>query len=181
MGALLIGGCRTASGTPSRGVSGKGWRLSEGLREKIVSLATEDAARGVYMGEDLLRLRREEVQGVAPDRAALKRSFGEAAAAADRELLRVIKEGDRRMLCLLAGVPYQGELRPGGTGTALHIRDAGGEEILTYTAGTGWQEKPSRAENQVHGVIKAVYYEAWQTARQAAPVPAGGRGFDGKA
>ena len=164
MGALLIGGCRTASGTPSRGVSGKGWRLSEGLREKIVSLATGDAARGVYMGEDFLRLRR-----------------GEAAAAADRELLREIKEGDRRMLCLLAGVPYQGELRPGGTGTALHIRDAGGEEILTYTAGTGWQEKPSRAENQVHGVIKAVYYEAWQTARQAAPVPAGGRGFDGKA
>ena len=162
MGALLIGGCRTASGTPSRGVSGKGWRLSEGLREKIVSLATGDAARGVYMGEDFLRLRREEVQGVAPDRAALKRSFGEAAAAADRELLREIKEGDRRMLCLLAGVPYQGELRPGGTGT-------------------GWQEKPSRAENQVHGVIKAVYYEAWQTARQAAPVPAGGRGFDGKA
>lgn len=50
MEALLIGGCRTASGTPSRGVSGKGWRLSEGLREKIVSLATEDAARGVYMG-----------------------------------------------------------------------------------------------------------------------------------
>ena len=98
MGALLTGGCRTASGTPSRGVSGKGWRLSEGLREKIVSLATEDAARGVYMGEDFLRLRREEVQGVAPDRAALKRGFGEAAAAADRELLREIKEGDRRML-----------------------------------------------------------------------------------
>lgn len=116
MGALLIGGCRTASGTPSRGVSGKGWRLSEGLREKIVSLATGDAARGVYMGEDFLRLRREEVQGVAPDRAALKRSFGEAAAAADRELLREIKEGDRRMLCLLAGVPYQGGAPPRGYG-----------------------------------------------------------------
>lgn len=30
----------------------------------------------------------------------------------------------------------------------------------------GWHEKESRAETEVHGVLKAAYYEAYHMARQ---------------
>jgi len=31
------------------------------------------------------------------------------------------------------------------------VYDGSGDDILTYTAGVGWQEKKSKAETEVHG------------------------------
>lgn len=50
--------------------SGKDWKLSDALREKITEYAREDAAQNVYMGNKFLTLRKSEVAKVAPDRAS---------------------------------------------------------------------------------------------------------------
>ena len=44
--------------------------------------------------------------------------------------------------------------------------DGNGDEILTYTAGVGWHEKESKAEMEVHGALRATYYDAFRAARQ---------------
>ncbi len=41
-----------------------------------------------------------------------------------------------------------------------------GDEVLTYTAGVGWHERESKAETQVHGALKAAYYDAFRATRQ---------------
>ena len=51
--------------------SGKDWKLSDSLREKIAGYAREDAAQGIYMGNKFLALRKSEVAKVAPDRAGI--------------------------------------------------------------------------------------------------------------
>ena len=48
----------------------------------------------------------------------------------------------------------------------VHVYDGNGDEILTYTVGVGWHEKESKAETQVHGALKAAYYDAYHAARQ---------------
>lgn len=42
--------------------------------------------------------------------------------------------------------------------------DGNGDKILTYTV--GWHEKASKMETEVHGALKAAYYDAFQAARQ---------------
>ncbi len=51
--------------------SRKEWKLSDSLREQIAGYAREDAARGIYMGNKFLALRKSEVAKVAPDRAGI--------------------------------------------------------------------------------------------------------------
>ena len=51
--------------------SRKEWKLSDSLREQIAGYAREDAARGIYMGNKFLALRKSEVAKVAPDRAGV--------------------------------------------------------------------------------------------------------------
>ena len=58
---------------------------------------------------------------------------------------------------------FQGE----GTGSAAHVYNECGEEVLTYTEGVGWQEKETKAESQVHSALKSTYYEAFCDARKA--------------
>ena len=58
---------------------------------------------------------------------------------------------------------YQGT----GTGSAIHVYNEEGEEVLTYTGGVGWQEKETKAESQVHSALKMTYYEAFSEARKA--------------
>ncbi len=69
-------------------------------------------------------------------------------------------------LRLLFGEPYEAKFQSEGTGSAVHVYDGNGDEILTYTAGVGWHEKESKAETQVHGALKAAYYDAYHAARQ---------------
>ena len=154
--------------------SKKDWKLSDSLREKIAGYAREDAAQGIYMGNKFLALRKSEVAKAAPDRAALMGKVSQEMAD-----MKTIREADRRWLCLLFGEPYEAKFQSGG----VHVYDGNGDEVLTYTAGVGWHEKESKAETQVHGALKAVYYDAYHAARQeinAGAVEMQG-GFDARA
>ncbi len=137
--------------------SKKEWKLSDSLREQIAGYAREDAARGVYMGNKFFALRKSEVAKAAPDRAALMGKVNQEMAD-----MKEIREADRRWLCLLFGEPYEAKFQSG----AVHVYDGNGDEILTYTAGVGWHEKESKAETQVHGAMKAAYFDAYHAARQ---------------
>ena len=148
----------TATGKAS---SGRGWKLSDSLRKRITEYAREDAAQNVYMGNKFLALRKSEVAKVAPDRAALMGKVSQEMAD-----MKTIREADRRWLCLLFGEPYEAKFQSEGTGSAVHVYDGNGDEVLTYTAGVGWHEKESKAETQVHGALKAAYYDAYHAARQ---------------
>ena len=141
--------------------SRKEWKLSDSLREQIAGYAREDAAQGVYMGNKFLALRKSEVAKVAPDRAALMGKLNQEMAD-----MKEIREADERWLRLLFGEPYEAKFQSEGTGSAVHVYDGNGDEILTYTAGVGWHEKESKAETQVHGALKAAYYDAYHAARQ---------------
>ena len=161
----------TATGRPS---SRKDWKLSDSLREKIIGYAREDAAQNVYMGNKFLALRKSEVAKVAPDRSALMGKLNQEMAD-----MKEIREADERWLHLLFGEPYEAKFQSEGTGSAIHVYDGNGDEILTYTAGVGWHEKESKAETQVHGALKAAYYDAFRAARQDAVEAQGG--FDARA
>ncbi len=149
---------RIATGKPS---SKKEWKLSDSLREKITEYAKEDAAQNVYMGNKFLALRKSEVAKVAPDRSALMGKLNQEMAD-----MKEIREADERWLRLLFGEPYEAKFQSEGMGSAVHVYDGNGDEILTYTAGVGWHEKESKAETQVHGALKAAYYDAYHAARQ---------------
>ena len=146
------------TGKPS---SKKEWKLSDSLREKITEYAKEDAAQNVYMGNKFLALRKSEVAKVAPDRSALMGKLNQ-----EMPDMKEIREADERWLRLLFGEPYEAKFQSEGTGSAIHVYDGNGDEILTYTAGVGWHEKESKAETQVHGALKAAYYDAYHAARQ---------------
>mgnify|MGYP001051177445 FL=1 len=141
--------------------SKKDWKLSDALREKITGYAREDAAQNVYMGDQFLTLRKSEVAKVAPDRSALLGKLNQEMAN-----MKEIREADERWLRLLFGEPYEAKFQSEGSGSAIHVYDGNGDEILTYTAGVGWHEKESKAETQVHGALKAAYYDAFRAARQ---------------
>ncbi len=144
----------TAAGKAS---SKKSWKLTDSLREKITEYAREDAAQNVYMGNKFLALRKSEVAKVAPDRAALMGKLSQYTAD-----MKEIREADERWLRILFGEPYEARFQSGG----VHVYDGNGDEILTYAAGVGWHEKESKAETQVHGALKAAYYDAYHAARQ---------------
>lgn len=154
----------------------KDWKLSDSLREKIMEYAREDAAQNVYMGNKFLALRKSEVAKVAPNRSALMGKLNQNMAD-----MKEIREADRRWLCILFGEPYEAEFQSGG----VHVYDGNGDEILTYTAGVGWHEKESKAETEVHGALKAAYYDAFRAARQEINAGVAGMevqgGFDARA
>ncbi len=159
------------TGKPS---SKKEWKLSDSLREQIAEYAREDAAQNVYMGNKFLALRKSEVAKVALDRAALMGKLNQNMAD-----MKEIREADERWLRLLFGKPYEAKFQSG----AVHVYDGNGDEVLTYTAGVGWHEKEPKAETQVHGALKAAYYDAFRAARQeinAGVVEVQG-GFDARA
>ena len=156
--------------------SGKEWKMSDSLLKRITEYAREDAAQDVYMGNKFLALRKREVAKVAPDRVALMGKVNQNIAD-----MKEIREADERWLRLLFGEPYEAKFQSG----AVHVYDGNGDEILTYTAGVGWHEKESKAETQVHGALKAAYYDAFRAARQEINAGAAGMevqgGFDARA
>ena len=111
------------------------------------------------------------VQQVAPDRAALM----------GKGDMKTIREADERRLRLLFGEPYEARFQSEGMGSAVHVYDGNGDEVLTYTAGVGWHEKESKAETQVHGALKAAYYDAYHAARQEINGMEVQGGFDARA
>lgn len=157
---------RTGCTVAGKAASKKKWKLSDSLREKIIEYAKEDAAQNMYMGNKFSILRKSEVAKVAPDRAALMGKINQAMASGGMENLQKIKDADEKWLCILFGKPYEARIQSQGMGSAIHVYDENGDEILTYTAGTGWHEKESKAETEVHGALKSVYYNAYHAARQ---------------
>ena len=147
--------------------SKKDWKLSDSLQEKITEYAREDAAQNVYMGNKFLALRKSEVAKVAPNRAALIGKFNQSMNSGNMGDMKKIQEADKRWLCILFGIPYEAEYQGEGTGSALHIYNEEGEEVLTYTQGVGWHEKETKAETGVHSALKLAYYEAYHDARKA--------------
>lgn len=147
--------------------SKKDWKLSDSLQEKITEYAREDAAKNVYMGNKFLALRKSEVAKVAPNRAALIGKFNQSMNSGNMGDMKKIQEADKRWLCILFGIPYEAEYQGEGTGSALHIYNEEGEEVLTYTQGVGWHEKETKAETGVHSALKLAYYEAYHDARKA--------------
>ena len=147
--------------------SKKDWKLSDSLQEKITEYAREDAAQNVYMGNKFLALRKSEVAKVAPNRAALIGKFNQSMNSGNMGDMKKIQEADKRWLCILFGIPYEAEYQGEGTGSALHIYNEEGEEVLTYTQGVGWHEKETKAETSVHSALKLTYYEAYHDARKA--------------
>ncbi|MDE6601151.1 MAG: hypothetical protein K2K90_03105 [Lachnospiraceae bacterium] len=176
----IIKSYQTNSTAAGKRSSKKDWKLSDSLREKITEYAREDAAQNVYMGNKFLALRKSEVAKVAPDRSALIGKLNQ-----DMADMKKIREADRRWLCILFGEPYEAEFQSEGTGSAVHVYDGNGDEILTYTAGVGWHEKESKAETEVHGALKAAYYDAFRAARQEINAGVAGMemqgGFDARA
>ena len=157
---------RTEYAAREKTASRKEWELSDSLKERIIEYAKEDAAQNVYMGNSFLSLRKNEVAKVAPDRMALMGKINQAIDSGDMENMKKIKEADERWLSILFGTPYKAEFQSKGTGSAVHVYNENGEEILTYTGGVGWHEKETKAESEVHGTLKAVYYNAYHAARQ---------------
>ena len=146
--------------------SKKDWKLSDSLQEKITAYAREDAAQNDYMGNKFLALRKSEVAKVAPNRAALIGKFNQSMNSGNMGDMKKIQEADKRWLCILFGIPYEAEYQGEGTGSALHIYNEEGEEVLTYTQGVGWHEKETKAETSVHSALKSAYYEAYHDARK---------------
>ena len=147
--------------------SKKDWKLFDSLQEKITEYAREDAAQNVYMGNKFLALRKSEVAKVAPNRAALIGKFNQSMSSGNMGDMKKIQEADKRWLCILFGIPYEAEYQGEGTGSALHIFNEEGEEVLTYTQGVGWHEKETKAETGVHSALKLAYYEAYHDAKKA--------------
>ena len=142
------------------------WQLTDSLKEKIVELAKKDAKNNVYMGNEFMNLRKSEVAKVAPNRAALMGKFNQSMSSGNMGDMKEIQEADKRWLCILFGIPYEAEYQGEGTGSAIHIYNEGGEEVLTYTQGVGWHEKETKAETGVHSALKSAYYEAYHNARE---------------
>ena len=137
------------------------WKLTDSIKEKITELAKKDAENNIYMGNVFMNLRKAEVAKVAPNRAALIGKFNQSMSSGNMGDMKEIQEADKRWLCILFGIPYEAEYQGEGTGSAIHIYNKGGEEVLTYTQGVGWHEKETKAETSVHSALKSAYYEAY--------------------
>ena len=153
-------------GTGKVKASKSDWKLSDTLKEEIINYAKEDAKKNVYMGEKFKYLRKSEVAKVAPDRAALMATIDQAIAFGDMGDMQRIKGDGERWLYVLFDIPYEAEFQSVGFGSAVHVYDENGEEILTYTGGVGWHEKESKAETIVHRSLRLTYYNAWQDAKK---------------
>ena len=152
---------QTYSQKTGKASSQKEWKLSDSLWEQIAEYASEGVVQNAYMEDQFLALRKSEVAKVTPDRAALMGKVNQKMTD-----MKEIREADERWLRFLFGEPYEAKFQSEGTGSAVHVYDGNGDEILTYTAGVGWHEKESKAETQVHGALKAAYYDAYHAARQ---------------
>ena len=142
------------------------WKLTDTLKKQIIEYAKEDAKRNVYMGDKFKCLRKNEVAKVAPDRAALMATLNQAISFGDMGDMQKIKGSGERWLYVLFGIPYEAEFQSVGFGSAIHVYDENGDEILTYTGGVGWQEKESKAETMVHRSLRLTYYNAWKDAKK---------------
>ena len=137
------------------------------LKDKIAEMAKKDAQNNEYMGNEFKSLRKSEISKVAPDRAALIGKFSYLTGSGNASVMKEVQEADKRWLCMLFGEPYEAKCQGKGFGSAVHVYNEDGEEILTYTGGVGWQAKETKAETKVNSALKTTYYEAYSAERKA--------------
>lgn len=143
------------------------WKLTDSLKDKIAEMAKKDAQNNEYMGNEFKSIRKSEISKVAPDRAALIGKFSYLTDSGNTSVMKEVQEADKRWLCMLFGEPYEAECQGKGFGSAVHVYNEDGEEILTYTGGVGWQAKETKAETKVNSALKTTYYEAYSAERKA--------------
>ena len=135
-----IGVRRSRNGSAAKERSAPKWELSGAAREQIVQYAREDAARGVYMGEGFLSLRRQEVAKAGPDRAALMARLGGTAAPGDPEIMEKIKEGDEMWLRLYEDMSYDPIVTLGTDAHSARFVGCAVRERQTLLKKCGFQE-----------------------------------------
>lgn len=144
---------------------GKEIKMSEAEKEKlydtIAEMAKKDAKEGVYMGEDFLKLRKEYVAQVSPDRA-------QAIAQASRftEIPIPSSEEIDVFLSMLMHLPYKLNENFVSLANTGHIYDENGDAIVASHWGGGFSAVSTPAENARHDEVKFVYYDAYKEARQ---------------
>ena len=106
-------------------------------------MAKKDAQNNEYMGNEFKSLRKSEISKVAPDRAALIEKFSYLTGSGNASVMKEVQEADKRWLCMLFGEPYEAKCQGKGFGSAVHVYNEDGEEIL-YTGGVGWQAKRNK-------------------------------------
>ena len=124
------------------------WKLTDSLKEKIVELAKKDAQDNVYMGNAFMNLRKMEVSKVAPNRAALIGKFNQSMNSGNMSAMKEVEKADKKWLCILFGIPYEAEFQGEGTGSAAHVYNECGEEVLTYTEGVTLLDFLEQAEGK---------------------------------
>lgn len=140
--------------------SKKKWELTEDLTKNILELAKEDAAKGVYMGNEYHALQKNEVSKVSPDREAIK---AKVTSEIKSQNARLQNNDDlySRWVILVFGTPYGVKGNSMEFGNSIRIYDENGDEILCYTGGVGWQYTSSRAEINVDYTLTHLYHEAY--------------------
>lgn len=150
--------------TPAKKVQ----EASDSLKETIATMAKEDAANTVYMGDQFRTLRMREVEKVAPNRAAaMAKATAIMNSENNAESLKKMEEADYKWIRMLLGLPYKAQFETGPLGTGAHVFDENGDEIATYTPQVGWQTRSSKAENTKSDELVFIYYDAYIEARQA--------------
>ena len=138
------------------------------LEETINSASKQlDTAKYTPQSIELLTVTLQKAKEVFNDDNATKHEVDEAINKLNEVVAALVEKADKKWLCILFGIPYEAEFQGEGTGSAAHVYNECGEEVLTYTEGVGWQEKETKAETQVHSALKSTYYEAFCDARKA--------------
>lgn len=147
----------------------RNWKMTDELRDKIVAIAKEDAAKGEYgKSQKYLDLKFNELEKVAPNRAGLmskammlQKQNHTTASDIIGHKKGTVKEWVEKM----TGASFGGETIK-SDGPNMHIYDSYGDEILRYDSKNGWKEMQSREETKVFDSFKSVYYEAFRTAEK---------------
>ena len=127
-----------------------------------------------YIHSQRARLCAEYISDVSPDRRALYRQ-AENSLKRQNGNPKCHGSGELTLLDFL-------EAAEGKTENLAEKKFAlAGGGTLTYSAGVGWHEKESKAETQVHGALKAAYYDAYHAARQEINGMEVQGGFDARA
>ena len=146
-------------------------RIDLSQAESVIDVINAKSDKELKAGINQLKggLSREiaEISKVAPDRAALIGKFSYLTGSGNASVMKEVQEADKRWLCMLFGEPYEAKCQGKGFGSAVHVYNEDGEEILTYTGGVGWQAKETKAETKVNSALKTTYYEAYSAERKA--------------
>lgn len=144
----------------------KSWSMTNAMKEQIIAYAKEDAKSGVYMGKSYIQMEKAEVAKVAPDRERIKARLSKLVKEEDAKYYKMIKEADERWLAMIFGRAYEIS-RDSDMASCTHVYNEEGEELVTYTPGSGWTNGPTtKAENKVYQAMDSVYMETYNAERK---------------